>query len=151
MAAEIENIEIDFNLDERTKIDVLLLKKINNYENAEVLVPELTGELTDEESEIISAEDLPDIPPKLVFVDEEDIKTIALHDARNPVYKACGMVFKREKWYENHSSSCGKTAIKMPKLKKHPMQLILCQVGTLTRWLTKCMISFFILLCQVFT
>ena len=69
MAAEIENIEIDFNLDEHAEIDVLLLKKINNYENAKVLAPELTGELTDEESEIISAEDLPDLPPKLVFVD----------------------------------------------------------------------------------
>ena len=118
MAAEIENIEIDFNLDEHTEIDVSLLKKLNNYENTEVLVPELTGELTDEDSEIISAEDLPDLPPKLVFVDEEDIKAIALHDARNFVCKTCGMVFKREKWYENHSSSYGKTAIKMPKLKK---------------------------------
>ena len=61
MAAEIENIETDFNLDEHTEINVLLLKKFNNYENAEVLVPELTGELTDEESEVISAEDLPDL------------------------------------------------------------------------------------------
>ena len=118
MTAEIENIEIGFNLDEHTEIDVSLLKKINNYENTEVLVPELTGELTDEESEIISAEDLPDLPPKLVFVDEEDIKAIALHDPRNFVCKTCIMVFRREKWYENHSSSYGKTAIKMPKLRK---------------------------------
>ena len=102
MAAEIENIEINFNLDEYTEIDVLLLKKFNNYENAEVLVPELTGQLTDEEA----------------FVDEEDIKTIALHDARNFVCKTCGMAFEREKWYRNHCSSCGKRAIKMPKLKK---------------------------------
>ena len=128
MAAEIENIEIDFNLDEHAEIDVLLLKKFNNYENTEVLVPELTGELTDEESEIISAEDLPDLPPKLVFVDEEDINTVTLHDARNFVCKTRGMFFKREKWYENHSSSCGKTAKKMPKLKKHLMQLVLCQI-----------------------
>ena len=39
MAAEVENTEIDFNLDENTEIDVLLLKKLNNYENAEILVP----------------------------------------------------------------------------------------------------------------
>ena len=118
MAAEVENIEIDFNLDEHAEIDVLLLKRFNNYENTEVLVPELTGELTDEESEIISAEDLPNLPPKLVFKDDEDINTVTLHDVRNFVCKTCGLVFKREKWYENHSSSCGKTAKKMPKLKK---------------------------------
>ena len=123
MAAKVENIEIDFNLDKHTEIDVLLLKRFNNYENAEVLVPELTGE-----SEIISAKDLPDLPPKLVFVDEEDINTVTLHDARNFVCKTRGMFFKREKWYENHSSSCGKTAKKMPKLKKHLMQLVLCQI-----------------------
>ena len=50
MAEERENIEIDFNLDEHTEIDILLLKKVNNYENA-VLVPQFTGELTDEELE----------------------------------------------------------------------------------------------------
>ena len=105
-------------MDEHTEIDKLLLKKFNIYENAEVLVPELTGELTDKESDIISAEDLPDLPPILVFMDEEDIKTIVLHDARNFVCKTCGMVFKAEKCHENHSSSCGKTAIKMTKLKK---------------------------------
>ena len=43
MAADIENIEIDFNLDEYIEIDILLRKKFNNYENAKVLVPELTG------------------------------------------------------------------------------------------------------------
>ena len=92
MAAETENIEIDFNLNEHTEIDVSSLKKFNNYENTEVLVPELTRELTDEESEIISTEDLPDLTPKLVFVDEEDIKAIALHDAKNFACKTCGMV-----------------------------------------------------------
>ena len=91
---------------------------MNNFENAKVLVPELTGELTNEESEIISAEDLPDLPPELVFLDKEDTKTISLHDARNFVCKTYGMVLKREKWYENHSSSYGKTATKMQKLKK---------------------------------
>ena len=94
MAEERENIEIDFNLDEHTEIDILLLKKVNNHENA-VLVPQFTGELTDEESETISAEDLPDLPPKLAFVDEGHIKTITLHDARNFVCKTCGMGFKR--------------------------------------------------------
>ena len=94
MAEERENIEIDFNLDEHTEKDILLLKKVNNYENA-VLVPQFTGELTDEESETISAEDLPDLPPKLAFVDEGHIKTITLHDARNFVCQTCGMGFKR--------------------------------------------------------
>ena len=54
-------------MDEYTKIDVLLLKKLNNYENAEVLVPTLTEELTDKELEIISAKDLPDLPSKTSF------------------------------------------------------------------------------------
>ena len=96
-------------------------------------------------NQIISTKDLPDLPPKLVFVDEEDINTVTLYDARNFVCKTCEMVFKREKWYENRSSSCGKTTKKMSMLKKkHPVQLVLYQV---TKW----MINFFILLCQVFT
>ena len=128
MAAEVENIETDFNLDDHTKIDALLLKRFNNYENAEVLVPELIGELTDEESKIISAKDLPDLPPKLVFVDEEDINTVTLLYARNFVCKTCGMVFKREKLYENHSSLCGKTAKKLPKVKKTSSEISLCQI-----------------------
>ena len=131
MAAEIENIEIDFNLDEHAEVDVLLLKKVNyqkNHENAEVLVPELTGELTDENQKSFQQK-LTRSTFKTSFMDEEDTKNIALHDARNFVCKTCGMIFKREKWYENHSSSCSKAAIKMPKLKKRPMQLILCQVG----------------------
>ena len=93
-------------------------RNLSRPENAEVLVPELTGELTDEESEIILAKDLPDPPPKPVFVDEEGINTVTLHDDRNFVCKTCGMVFKREKRYENFSSSCSETAKKMPKLKK---------------------------------
>ena len=96
----------------------MLLKRFNNYENAEGLVPELTRELTDEEPEIISAKDLPDLPPKLVFVNEEDMNTVTLYDARNFVCKTCGMVFQREKLYENHSISYGKTDKKMAKLKK---------------------------------
>ena len=50
-------------MDEHTEIYVLPLKKFNNYENAEVLVPELT----DEESKIISAKDLLDLPPMLIL------------------------------------------------------------------------------------
>ena len=80
-------------MDEHTEIYVLPLKKFNNYENAEVLVPELT----DEESKIISAKDLLDLPPKLVFVDKENINTTTLHDAWNFVCRTCGMDFKREK------------------------------------------------------
>ena len=40
MSAEIQNIEIDFNLDEHTQKDVLLLQKCSNYKN--IKVPELT-------------------------------------------------------------------------------------------------------------
>ena len=61
----------------------MLLNKFNNYENVEDLVPVLTGELTDEETEVISAKDLPDLPPKLVFMDEKDINTITVQDVRN--------------------------------------------------------------------
>ena len=126
MAAEIENIEIDFNLDEHAEIDVLLLKKFNNYENTEVLVPELTGELTDEESEIISAEDLPDLLPKLVFVDEKTLRLYHYMMRGSLFEKTCGIVFKREKWYENHSISRGKTAVKIPKLKKNVQCSLSC-------------------------
>lgn len=58
-------------------------------------------------------------------MDEEDINTITLYDARNVVCKTCEMVFKRKKLNENQSSSCDQTAEKMPKLKRHPMQNVL--------------------------
>ena len=75
----------------------MLLKRFNNYENAEGLVPELTRELTDEGPEIISPKDLPDLSPKLVFMSEEDMNIVTLYDGRNFVCKTCGIWFLKEK------------------------------------------------------